>query len=107
MEKSFCSQYTRTEHPMPLSDQLKQLIELHKAAELAMKGLIVWMWPGDPLPHSYFGLVRRLVNALLEIVAEIKKNSTHHQEQSMESSSNQREKSASSYPCRSRAEAFK
>ena len=48
---------------MPLSDQLKQLVELHKAAELAMKGLIVRMWPGEPLPGSYFGLVRRLVNA--------------------------------------------
>ena len=48
---------------MPLSDQLKQLVELHKAAEQAMKGLIVQMWPGDPLPSSYFGLVRRLVDA--------------------------------------------
>ena len=28
-----------------------------------MKGLIVRMWPGEPLPDSYFGLVRRLVNA--------------------------------------------
>ena len=62
-EKLFWSQYTGTEHPMPLSDQLKQLVELHKAAEQAVKGLIVWMWPGDPLPDSYFGLVRRLVNA--------------------------------------------
>ena len=33
MEKLFWSQYTGTEHPMPLSDQLKQLVELHKAAE--------------------------------------------------------------------------
>ena len=41
MEKMFWSQYTRTEHPMPRSDQLKQLVELHKAAEQAMKGLIV------------------------------------------------------------------
>ena len=48
---------------MPLSDQLKQLVELHKAAEQAMKGLIVRMWPGEPLPGSYFGLVRRLVNS--------------------------------------------
>ena len=48
---------------MPLSDQLKQLVELHKAAEQAMKGLIVRMWPGKPLLGSYFGLVRRLVNA--------------------------------------------
>ena len=55
---------------MPLSNQLKQLVGLHKAAEEAMKGLIVRMWPGDPLPDSYFGLVRRLVDAYprLEII---------------------------------------
>ena len=28
-----------------------------------MKGLIVRMWPGELLPGSYFGLVRRLMNA--------------------------------------------
>ena len=69
-EKLFRSQYTRTEHPTPLSDQLKQLVELHKAAEQAMKGLIVRMWPGEPLPDSYFGLVRRLVNGCpwLEVI---------------------------------------
>ena len=69
-EKLFWSQYTRTEHPMPLSDQLKQLVELHKAAEHAMKGFIVRLWPGDTLPNSFFGLVRRLVDACprLEVV---------------------------------------
>ena len=55
---------------MPLSDQLKQLVELHKAAKQAMKGLVVRMWPGDPLPSSYFGLVRRLVDVCpwLEVI---------------------------------------
>ena len=55
---------------MPLSDQLKQLVVLHKAAEQAMKGLIVRLWPGDALLSSYFGLVRRLVNACpqLEVI---------------------------------------
>ena len=48
---------------MPLSDQLKQLVELHKVAEQAMKGLIVRLWPGEAIPGSYFGLVRRLVDA--------------------------------------------
>ena len=62
-EKLFWAQYTRTEHPVPMSDQLKQLVELHKAAEQAMKGFIVRMWPGDALPNSYFGLVRWLVDA--------------------------------------------
>ena len=69
-EKLFWSQYTGTEHRLPLSDQLKQLVELHKVAEQAMKGLIVRLWPGDALPSSYFGLVRRLVDACprLEVV---------------------------------------
>ena len=55
---------------MPLSDQLKQLVELHKPVEQAMRGLIVRMWPGEPLPGSYFGLVRRLVDACprLEVI---------------------------------------
>ena len=55
---------------MPLSDQLKQLVELHKAAEQAMKGLIVRLWPGGALPGSYFGLVQRLVEACprLEVI---------------------------------------
>ena len=48
---------------MPLSDQLKQLVELHKAAEQDMKGLIVRLWPKEAMPGSYFGLVRRLVDA--------------------------------------------
>ena len=47
---------------MPLSDQLKQLVELHRAAEVAMKDFIVWMWPGEPLPDNYFGLIKRMVN---------------------------------------------
>ena len=50
-------------HPVPPSDQLKQLVELHKAAEQAMKGLIVRLWPGEAMPGSYFGLVRWLVDA--------------------------------------------
>ena len=35
-----------------------------------MRDLIVWMWPGEPLSGSYFGLVRRLVDACprLEVI---------------------------------------
>ena len=69
-EKVFWSQYAEAGHPVPLSDQLKQLVELHKAAEQAMKGLIVRLWPREALPRSYFGLVRRLVEACprLEVI---------------------------------------
>ena len=62
-EKVFWSQYAEAGHLVPLSDQLKQLVELHKVAEQAMKGLIVRLWPGEAMPGSYFGLVRRLVDA--------------------------------------------
>ena len=62
-EKVFWSQYTEAGHPVPLSGQLKQLVELHKAAEQAMKGLIVRLWPKEAMPGSYFGLVRWLVDA--------------------------------------------
>ena len=48
---------------MPFSDQLKQLTELHRVAELAMKDLIIGLWPVEAIPSSYFGLVKRLVNA--------------------------------------------
>ena len=51
-DKLFWSQYIGAEHPMPLSDQLKQLVELHKAAELAMKDFIVRLWPGEPCPEA-------------------------------------------------------
>ena len=62
-EKLFWSQHLGSEHPVPFSDQLKQLVELHRLAELAMKDLIVRLWPADPIPSSYFGLVQRLVSA--------------------------------------------
>src|SRR3954462_13674427 len=52
-ESVFWSQYSEARHPVPLSDQLKQLVELHKAAGQAMKGLLVWLWPGEALPGSY------------------------------------------------------
>ena len=42
-------------------DQLLQLIELHQAAKLAMKDLVVRLWPADPIPSSYFALVKRIV----------------------------------------------
>ena len=51
------------EHPVSFTDQLKQLVELHRVAELAMKDLIIRLWPAEAIPSSYFGLVKRLVNA--------------------------------------------
>ena len=61
-EKLFWSQYLAPKHPVTFSDQLKQLVELHRVAELAMKDLIIQPWPAEAIPGSYFRLVKRLVN---------------------------------------------
>ena len=62
-DELFCSQYLAPNYPVPFPDQLKQLIELHRAAELAMKDLIIRLWPAEPIPGSYFRLMKRLVSA--------------------------------------------
>ena len=48
---------------MSLCDQLEQLMELDRVSGLAMKDLIVQLWPAEPIPSSYFGLLKRLVDA--------------------------------------------
>ena len=70
MEREFWSQYLAPNYPGPFIDQLKQLVELHQAAELAMKDLVVRLWPVEPIPSSYFGLVNRIVGACprLEVI---------------------------------------
>ena len=67
-EKLFWSQYATPEHPVSFTDQLKQLVELHRVAELAMKDLTIRLWPAEAMPGSYFGLVRRLVEACPRLV---------------------------------------
>ena len=39
---------------------------------MAMKDFIVWMWPGEPLPDSYFSLIKQMVNACpqLEVIKQ-------------------------------------
>ena len=60
--KLFWSQYLAPNYLVPFADQLKQLIELHKAVELAMKDMHIRLWPAEPIPSSSFGLMRRLVS---------------------------------------------
>ena len=69
-DKLFWMQYLAPNYPVPFSDQLKQLVELHKAAELAMKDSIIRLWPTEPIPSSYFGLVKQLVSVCprLEVI---------------------------------------
>ena len=69
-DKLFWMQYLAPNYPVPFSDQLKQLVELHKEAEIAMKDLIIRLWPAEPIPSSYFRLMKRLVSACprLEVI---------------------------------------
>ena len=66
----FYRAYAAPEHPVSFTDQLKQLVELHRVAKLAKKDFIIRLWPAEAMLSSYFGLVRQMVNAyaLLDVV---------------------------------------
>ena len=63
-EKLFWSQFATQERPALLNDQMMQWAELHRISGVAMKDVIVRLWPSEPISCSYFGLVRRLVDAV-------------------------------------------
>ena len=46
---------------------MKQLMEMHRMSELALKDLCVSLWPAEPIPDTYFGLVQKLREAPLRI----------------------------------------
>nr|XP_040244133.1 cilia- and flagella-associated protein 251-like [Aegilops tauschii subsp. strangulata] len=69
MELHFWSHFTRQERSALLNDQMAQWAELHKMSSAAMRDVIVRLWPTEAIPYSYFGLVRRLVDALPRIDA--------------------------------------
>ena len=48
---------------------MSQWAELHRISGDAMKNVIIQLWPSEPIPSSYFGLVRRLVDAVPHIDA--------------------------------------
>ena len=52
-----------------LNEQMAQWAELHKVSEAAMEEVVVRLWPTEPIPNSYFGLVQRIVDALPRIDA--------------------------------------
>jgi hypothetical protein len=48
---------------------MKQLMEMHRMSELALKDLCVSLWPAEPISDTYFDLVQRLGEAPLRIEA--------------------------------------
>ena len=69
MEKLFWSQFGTSKHPLLLNEQMSQWAELHRISDAAMKSVIIWLWPTEPVSNSYFGLVQRLVDAVSRIDA--------------------------------------
>ena len=55
--------------PLLLNEQMAQWVELHKISGSAMKDIVVRLWPTEPIPDSYFGLVQRLADAVPRIDA--------------------------------------
>ena len=68
-EKLFWSQFAAQERPTLLNNRMMQWAELHRMSGLAMKDVIVRLWPTEPIPGSYLGLVQRLVDVLPRIEA--------------------------------------
>ena len=69
MEKLFWSQFDGPKRPLLLNEQMAQWAELHKVSGAAMEEVMVRLWPTEPIPNSYFGLVQRIVDALPRIDA--------------------------------------
>ena len=67
-EKLFWSQFDTPKRPL-LNEQMAEWAELHKMSGTAMKDVIARLWLTEPILNSYFGLVRRLIDAAPRIDA--------------------------------------
>ena len=57
-EKLFWSQFGVPKRPLLQNEQMTQWAELHRLSGSARKDVVVRLWPTEPIPDSYFGLVR-------------------------------------------------
>ena len=63
----FWLQFQDPTHGVVLGDKLKQLEELQKMARPAMEDMFRVLWRKEPVPTSYFELVRRLQEGRAQI----------------------------------------
>ena len=68
-EKLFWSQFNVPRRQALLNEHMAQWAKLHRMSGTAMKDIVVRLWPAEPIPNSYFGLVQRLVDAVPRIAA--------------------------------------
>ncbi|XBJ15593.1 hypothetical protein VPH35_007457 [Triticum aestivum] len=69
VEKLFWSQFNAPARPLPLSEKMVVVAELHMLSGLAMWSVIDHLWPKGPKPDSYFGLVQQFLGAVSQIDA--------------------------------------
>ena len=53
-KKLFWSQFGASKRPLLLNEQMSQLAELHRISSIAMKNIIIRLWPTEPIPDSYY-----------------------------------------------------
>ncbi|XBI00158.1 hypothetical protein VPH35_129298 [Triticum aestivum] len=69
VEKLFWSQFNAPARPLPLSEKMAAVAELHRLSGLAMRSVIDHLWPKEPKPDSYFGLVQQFLGVVSQIDA--------------------------------------
>ncbi|XBJ15984.1 hypothetical protein VPH35_007727 [Triticum aestivum] len=69
VEKLFWSQFNAPACPLPLSEKMAAVAELHRLFGLAMQSVIDHLWPKWPKPDSYFGLVQQFLRAVPQVDA--------------------------------------
>ncbi|XBI80338.1 hypothetical protein VPH35_089534 [Triticum aestivum] len=69
VEKLFWLQFNVPARPLPLSEKMAAVAELHRLSGLAMRSIIDHLWPKGPKPDSYFGLVQQFLGAVSQIEA--------------------------------------
>ena len=55
--------------PLPLSEKMAAVAELHRLSGLAMRSVIEHLWPKGPKLDNYFGLVQQFLGAVPQIDA--------------------------------------
>ena len=69
VERLFWSQFSNPRRSLLLNGQMAEWAELHRLSGLAMKAVVDHLWPKEPSPGSYFGLVQRFLRAMPHIDA--------------------------------------
>ena len=52
--------------PLPLSERMAAMAELHRLSGIVMRSVIDQLWPKGPRPDNYFGLVQQFLGASMK-----------------------------------------